>query len=182
MRLSAAERAYLFELAGRLDPDAAPADQAEAPPHLADLVSAITAPAYALDQTWTALAWNAAAADLFRGWLDAGHDRNLLRYVFLSPLARTLIDDWDGRALRLAAEFRADFSRHLAAPASRALVDGLRRSSPFFDHAWQAHAVTEREGGERTFHHPVHGFLRYRQTTLLLVPHQDVKLVMLTSA
>ncbi len=178
MRLTSAERAYLFTLSGKRDPEAAPESDA-VPPELPQLVAAITTPAYALDRAWSALAWNSAAEHLFVGWLD-GPERNLLRYVFLSPVARRLIADWETRAQRLAAEFRADYSRHLAAPDTRALVEQLRAESAFFAHAWQAHAVTEREGGERTFNHPSDGFLRYRQTTLLLASQHDIKLVVLT--
>jgi transcriptional regulator with XRE-family HTH domain len=180
MRLTSAERGYLFDVAGRRDPEA-PVEQP-----LGDLavgrepvLTAIAAPAYVLDRTWNAMVWNNAAGRLFIGWLDGENNRNLLRYVFLNPVARTLIADWETRALRLAAEFRADYSRHLAAPDNRALVEDLRNSSAFFEHAWQGHAVVEREGGERTFNHPRDGFLSYRQTTFLLAPHQDVKLVVL---
>jgi transcriptional regulator with XRE-family HTH domain len=180
MRLTTAERAYLFDLAGKRDPEAAPdSPLGDLPDGLQSLVAAIATPAYLLDRAWTALAWNEPAARLFVGWLDEA-DHNLLRYVFLHPGARALLIDWEERALRLAAEFRADHSRHLAAPETRALVDELRGKSPFFAHAWEAHAVTDREGGERTFNHPVDGFLRYEQITFLLARHQDVKLVVLT--
>jgi transcriptional regulator with XRE-family HTH domain len=180
MRLTVAERIYLFDLAGRRDPDAPPEPALGGLPQgLSAVVEAIATPAYVLDRAWNALAWNQPAKRLFVGWLDGAAELNLLRYVFLSPEAPPLIADWETRALRLAAEFRADYSRHLAAADTRALVDGLRNASSFFAHAWQAHAVTEREGGERTFNHPADGLLRYEQTTFLLAPHPEVKLVVL---
>lgn len=179
LRLAAAERAYLFDLAGRRDPEAAPAGDSVPTEDLADIVAAIGSPAYVLDRGWNALAWNNAATHLFVGWLDGDADRNLLRYVFLSPVAPALIADWEQRARRLAAEFRADYSRELADPATAVLVDGLRRDSPFFDAAWRAYTVTDREGGLRTFQHPPAGFLRYTQTTFLLARHPEVKLVVL---
>ena len=184
MRLTPAERGYLFGLAGKRDPEAPPETSSDEVlgSALAAVVAAITSPAYVLDPAWNRLAWNEAATHLFVGWLDGDAGRNLLKYVFLSEAARSLIADWEIRARRLAAEFRADYSRHMAAPETRALVEGLRQRSAFFDEAWQAHAVTEREGGERTFNHPQDGFLSYRQTTFLLAPHQDVKLVVLVEA
>jgi hypothetical protein len=182
MRLTPAERSYMFGLAGKRDPEAPDELLDDAIPGgtLAAVIAAITTPAYVLDPAWNALAWNEAAAHLFVGWLEGGATRNLLNYVFLSEAARSLIADWEIRAKRLAAEFRADYSRHMAAPETRALVETLRQRSAFFDQAWQAHAVVEREGGERTFNHPEDGFLSYRQMTFLLAPHQDVKLVVLT--
>ncbi|WP_018183070.1 helix-turn-helix transcriptional regulator [Kaistia granuli] len=190
MRLTPAERAYLFDLGGRRDPQAAGDASADVlPAGLPATLDALPTPAYVLDRAWTALAWNAAAAHLFSGWLDGASapgsvscENNLLRYIFRVPLARTVIHDWATRARRVAAEFRADYSRHLESPEMRALVDELSRASPFFAEAWEAHAVVDREGGLRTFDHPVDGFLRYEQTTFLLARHPDIKLVLLTPA
>lgn len=188
MRLTPAERAYLFDLGGRRDPQAAEDHGADAlPAGLAATLEALPTPAYVLDRAWTAIAWNAAAARLFTGWLDgaaAGEsvscENNLLRYIFRAPLARTIIHDWETRARRVAAEFRADYSRHLESPEMRALVEELTRASAFFAEAWEAHAVVDREGGLRTFDHPQDGFLRYEQATFLLARHPDIKLVLLT--
>ena len=107
--LTRPERAYLFELAGRLDPDSPAALENHAPASLSAAVDAIACPAYGLDRLWNACAWNGAAGRLFVGWLDGAHQRNLLRFVFLEENARALIPDWRERALRLLAEFRADF-------------------------------------------------------------------------
>jgi transcriptional regulator with XRE-family HTH domain len=186
LRLSAAERAYLFELAAKRDPDSpAATDQDEMPPAVASAVDAIAVPAYVLDRTWTARAWNAAAARLFVGWLDrrdAGEQRNLLRFIFATPAARSFIADWEERARRVLAEFRADHGRHLDDPTLAALVDELRRTSAFFDRVWREQGVTGREGGERRFNHPTDGPLRYEQVTFTLASRPDFKLVVLTPA
>ena len=186
LHLTPAERAYLFELAGRRDPDGAPAtDAMDVPPALAAALAAIAGPAYLLDRTWTARAWNAPAERLFVGWLDrAGADpdgvaRNLLRYVFLSPVARRVIPDWENRARRVLAEFRADSGTHLDDPALRALVEELTRRSVLFARCWREHAVVERAGGERRFEHPRDGRLRYEQIAFSLASRPDFKLVML---
>ncbi|MFX4470309.1 hypothetical protein ABTA54_19585, partial [Acinetobacter baumannii] len=73
LALTRAERAYLFELAGRRDPEAGPPEPAaDAPPALQAALAALTVPAYGLDRFWTACCWNEPAARLFRGWLDDG--------------------------------------------------------------------------------------------------------------
>lgn len=181
LELSGAERAYLFELAGRRDPDAAATAPAEdAPVSLRALVQALAVPAYGLDRLWDACCWNAAAARLFETWLGEGGQRNLLRYVFLDPAARRLIPDWQDRARRLLAEFRADFSRGLADPRMRALVDTLRRDSGLFAEAWDAQEVLAREGGLRAFHHPGDGPLRFEQHSFSPADRADHKLVVLT--
>ncbi|WP_404333401.1 helix-turn-helix domain-containing protein [Sphingomonas sp. MMS12-HWE2-04] len=150
--LNQAERTYLFELAGRRDPALpalAPGD--DAPASIAALVATLAVPAYGLDRLWNACAWNPQAAALFAGWLDDGHDRNLLRYLFLSPAARTLLPDWQDRARRNLAEFRADFAKGRGDPRLQQLVDALSAESTFFAEAWHDQSVLAREGGRRLF-------------------------------
>ena len=178
LRLSAAERASLFDLAGKRDPSApAPADiRAE----WLELPEKFAGPAYLLDHAWTARAWNGAAAELFVGWLDAeAMERNLLAFVFVDPAARRLIGDWPARARRLAAEFHADFHRRRGDADMGALVDRLTAQSPDFANWWREETVLGREGGERLFNHPRLGAVAFRQTTLLVAARPEIKLVCL---
>lgn len=177
LQLTRAERAYLFELAGRRDP-AAPATAAEAPPGLAEAVARFDGPAYGLDRCWTAVCWNPAAERLFAGWLG-GADRNLLRYLFREPSARRLIVDWPDRVRRVIAEFRADFSRSLVDPQMRQLVEGLRSEDPAFARLWDEQDVLGREGGLRRFEHPQDGLLTFEQFTFQPADRPDCKLVLL---
>jgi transcriptional regulator with XRE-family HTH domain len=183
LHLTRAERIYLFGLAGKPDPDE-PADAASAglPRPLLDTVSAIAWPAYLLDRMWAVRAWNAPAAHLFHGWLGRDDSPNLLRFMFLDPAARALVCDWPIRARRLVAEFRADFGRHLTDLTLVALVEDLCRHSVDFAREWQQHAVVVREGGERTFRHPIDGFMRFEQLTFTPADQPDIKLVLLAPA
>lgn len=181
LRLTRAERTYLFDLAGKRDPEG---DSAAGPDVLAGEVRAavetIAAPAYVLDATATALAWNAAAAALFRGWLDASaSERNLLRFLILDPAARRLIPDYEDRVRRVVAEFRADFGRHPDDPRFAALVASLKRDSALFARLWDEQAVHAREGGLRRFLHPERGPLAFRQVTFHLAARDDLKLSIL---
>lgn len=180
LRLTAPERAYLFELTRKRDP-APPATETPrgaVPPELAALLSAIAAPAYLLDRLWHVRAWNDAAAQLFIGWLQ-GRETNLLRYVFLDPSARDFIADWEDRARRLIAEFRADTAQRQDDPALKALIAELMRASADFARFWNAHTVLAREGGARRFNHPRDGKLLREQVTLIPAAHPDHKLVIL---
>jgi transcriptional regulator with XRE-family HTH domain len=179
LRLDRAERAYLFDLAGKRDPEHGKAETGSVSAALAACVEAISAPAYILDRLWSARCWNAPAERLFAGWLDAPGDHNLLRFTFTHPAARSLIYDWEVRARRLAAEFRAASSGHLDDPKLRELVAALRRDSEQFGQFWDQHGVLGREGGERTFNHPRDGFLRYEQVTFEVANHPDLKMTML---
>src|SRR5215831_7946175 len=76
LQLSAAERTYVFDLAGKRDPAGpAPAPASEVPVTLEAAVQAIAAPAYVLDRQWNAVVWNALASRLFIGWLDRSADK-----------------------------------------------------------------------------------------------------------
>jgi transcriptional regulator with XRE-family HTH domain len=181
LRLDRAARDYLFELSGRRDPRPDPDLGDDLPPALPACVAAIATPAYVLDRPWNARAWNAAAARLFAGWLDAPTP-NLLRFVFLAPQARTLLPDWPDRARRVLAEFRADCAAHLDDPPVARVLADLRRDSAEFSALWQLHGVTGREGGARRFAHPAEGLLSYDQTAFAVAGRPDLKLVVLTPA
>lgn len=178
LRLSRAERAYLFILAGRAEPSAKAPETSD--PHAVEpLVKAIAAPAYVLDRHWDVVAWNEAAGVLFSGWLGGDGDRNLLRYVFLAEGAHRFIADWPERSRRLVAEFRADTAAFRDDAVVHDMVEDLSRLSPAFAVAWKSQEVLAREGGERRFIHPQSGPLVYRQYTLRLTAYPDLKLISL---
>jgi len=151
LRLTRAERAYLFELAALRDPAEPVAGESDAPSALLASVALLNAPAYLLDRQWTALAWNTRANDLFVGLLGDGEDHNLLRWMFTSAAARP----------------------------TRSLIEGLLASSEDFALYWRSQDVVEREGGVRDFHHPVHGPLQFDQITLKPALRDDLKFVAL---
>ena len=179
--LSRAERAYLFELAGRRDPSSAGKDEDPLLPQgLGRIVTALAMPAYVLDRSWRAVAWNAPAKKLFVGWLDQPRPQSLLEYIFLEPAAKRLISDWENRARRILAEFRVDFARHMDDPDLRAQVADLAQRSATFARIWEEHAVLDREGGERAFNHSDPAFRRFEQTGFTLANNPDLKLMVLT--
>lgn len=182
LQLSVAERAYLFEVADKADPEhGAVHGTGTAAAELAAIVCAIDAPAYMLDQQWNAVAWNAQAAHLFVGWLDTAVEDvpNQLRFMFRSPQARQLIAGWAERAQRLVAEFRADIGRRADQAPLAGLIAELLDASAEFSLWWSAQQVLGRDGGLRRFQHPVQGALEFNQVTLHLARQHDMKLVML---
>lgn len=194
LRLTRGERAYLFELAGRHDPQGAVPEDDAASASLEALLAEIAIPAYILGRTWDVLGWNKAAATLFAGWLPPlarpssarppskearEPPPNLLRYVFLDARAQALITDWETRARRLVAEFRADCRTRLDEPALVQLVDSLAQGSAAFARFWKQHDVLGRQGGQREFNHPRLGKLSYQQVTLHPVDQEHLKLVLL---
>jgi transcriptional regulator with XRE-family HTH domain len=179
LQLARAERAYLFELAECADPQHLRDEPSGVPGLLADCVDVIDAPAYVLDRCWNVMAYNQAMNELFDDWPTESAAPNLLRFIFLDPAARALVVDWEQRARRVVAEFRADAGAHLDEADVRALLDELVRDSKAFAHWWTRQTVVEREGGLRDFNHPRLGMRSFQQITFRLATHTDMKLIML---
>lgn len=165
LQLSGAERRYVFELAQRHDPEHH--DDPRAPSIVVAAVNAVSGPAYVLDRQFNAVAWNRSATKLFVGWLDArASDRNLLRYMFTTTAARTLVDDWSHRAARLVAEFRAHCGPHLRSAPTAQFLERLSSDSAEFRKLWRAADVVERHGGERVFRRGTGAAAIFEQLTL----------------
>lgn len=185
LKLSRSERDYLFEMAGRHDAKATHREEQDtAPDTLVAMLEDLNIPAYIMGSYWDLLAWNPLAASLFTGWLDQPRAKdsaapNLLRFVFLMPQAREFVVNWEVRARRIVAEFRADCRSRLEEPALQRLVAELTQSSQEFARFWQQHDVLERQGGERAFNHPKQGLISYQQFTLRPVDQDQLKLVLL---
>jgi transcriptional regulator with XRE-family HTH domain len=182
LRLTRAEREYLFRLAGKSDP-APPSEDIGDERVLQRLVEGFSDPAYVLDRHWDALVWNKGAARLFPGWLTRKADRaNLLHYVFLNPVARRQVVDWKERSHRVVAEFRADTATLRRDALRDALVDELAKRSAEFASAWRTERVQGREGGERRFRDSRGRICRFEQVTLRVARQPELKLVLLVSS
>jgi transcriptional regulator with XRE-family HTH domain len=192
LHLTQAERAYLFEIAGRLDPSPPGPSQSEGE-EWTGLVRAIRTPAYVLDRYWNAIEWNPAAGQLFQDWLgkpvparrraSAGQSQNvapnLLRYVFLEPRAKTFLLEWGDRAQRLVAEFRADTPGMRDDPRRSALVEELSRASREFAAGWRAQRVLSRDGGRRSFRVRKGETLHFEQHILKLARRPQLRMTVL---
>lgn len=179
LRLGGEERAYLHSLADSprmLQDNAEPENLPQGLQQLLDHQREL--PAYVLGRFWDVLGWNRAAAGLFG---DFGtwprNERNLLRYTFCNPAARRLIVDWDARARRLAAEFRADCGPYLKDPFLMRFVARLEADSPEFMRLWRMRDVVARAGGSRRFRHPTLGPIEVEQITFRPTNRPDIKLV-----
>lgn len=182
LKLSKSERTYLFDMADRRDPHAHHLEADTAPETLMQMLDSIQIPAYILGRTWDVLSWNEPARTLFVDWLDkveADSRPNLLRFVFVNANAKEFVVDWELRARRLVAEFRADSRSRLEETELKRLVNELSQASSDFERFWKQHDVLERQGGQRQFNHPTQGLISYSQMTLRPVEQEQLKLVLL---
>jgi len=179
--LSADERAEMFALAGRPDPDGAVAQAPAVPSAPASLVAVVEGmehPTYALDRAWNPACWNAAAGQLL--WLGDGRERNLLRYIFLDHSIRPVVPHWQDWARRLLEQFRAETRHRLDDPAIRSLIEALRCESALFAKLWDAPPASEPDNGIWTFIHPDGGQRSYLRNSFSPADRSDYTLVVLT--
>ena len=179
LRLTPAERAYVFQVAQRADPNEPSNSVSESASNaLERFVVSVPCPACVLDRYWTLLFWNAEWAALLHPWLS-GPERNMLRYIFLDSGFRALFVEWETRARHLLAQFRVDFGKYIDDPKMHDLVGGLSEQSEFFQQIWGEQQILPWSGNERSFIHPERGLLKFIQTTLLPSADPSLKVIIL---
>ncbi|MHA5053222.1 helix-turn-helix transcriptional regulator [Streptomyces sp. SD15] len=164
LRLDDAEHQHLRELAARAAryaPEPAPPPSRTVRPHLKLVLETMRpSPAYVISRSMDLLAWNPGGLALYAGLADwPAAQRNLARYLFLHPTARTLFPDWDYQVRGCVARLRTVAGTDPDAPDLTSLVGELLLKSPDFAKLWERYDVTGRKKTEKTFHHPEVGIL-----------------------
>ncbi len=185
LRLDRAQRTYLFELAGKRDPDPGGSDDDDLPPAVLACLAAIVSPAYVLDRNWEAGAGMRRPSDCSPvgsiGRQKAMANEACSNSSSSSQARASLICDWENRARRVTAEFRAHMP-HISttgpAPSDRRARPRQRRVRADVGAAWRA-----RPRGRRAHLQPPQGRVpALRQVTFELAGHADFKLTILVEA
>lgn len=108
-------------------------------------------------------------------------ERNLLRFVFLDPAARSLYVHWDVIASELVASLRFDAGAHPDDPQLAALVGELCVADEDFAGWWSDHNVHRRTHGTKHFHHPVVGDLSLNYESLTPPADLDQRITIYTA-
>lgn len=163
LRLAPDEHAHLRSLAARVAGVRPIADDAPAhrlPGSVPQILEALRPfPAYVLTRTGDLLAANPPAEALFPGMDEwPPHRRNIIRYLFLAPAARTLYpEDWEVHARHCIAGLRSLAGTDPQDAALAELVEELRRDSEEFAALWQAYDVRTHAQAVKVLHHSVVG-------------------------
>jgi len=122
------------------------------------LTSFSGSPAFVLGRGMQLLAMNALARALLFD-LDAVpvRQRNLARWMFLSPDARERYVEWEEVASELAAVLRVDAAADPDDPELNELIGELTVKSAEFRSVWCEHRVYECTFGTKRFAHPIAG-------------------------
>jgi len=117
-------------------------------------------PAVVVSRTMDLLAWNPGGLRLFVGMEQwPVEKRNVARWIFLNPGARTVFDHWDEQIRACVGRLRALAGTDPDAPDLVGLVDELLAESPEFVQLWDRYDVRAHTHGRKTFHIPDVGTL-----------------------
>ncbi|MER5934664.1 helix-turn-helix transcriptional regulator [Streptomyces sp. NPDC002054] len=185
LRLDAAERAHLFDLA-RPKPASARrrtvAPQRVRPGLLRLLDSLTGTPAMIMGHRLDVLAANPLAKALYTDFDALPHrDRNLARFIFLDPTARDLLTDWETAACGTVAALRLYAGRHPHDPRLAELVGELSVHDEDFSQWWADHDVLEYTHGTKQYRHPLVGELTLDYESLTLPDDPDQALYLYTA-
>jgi transcriptional regulator with XRE-family HTH domain len=151
----------LAALAARRPSDPPPMPTRSVPPGVAVLLESMRPnAAHVVGRNGDLLAWNAGGLRLLAGISDwPVRQRNVWRYTFLHPAARTLFDDWDNQLRACVTHLRALSGLEPDAPDLAQIVGELVLKSPEFARLWDRYDVRSHTRGHKTFHHPEVGDL-----------------------
>ncbi|MFF4277742.1 helix-turn-helix transcriptional regulator [Streptomyces kronopolitis] len=192
LRLDRHERAHLLQLAGHA-PAAEPAEREPLTPEAAAVPQLLQPnPAYLIAGNYDVLSHNRAAVELFPRLFDEEPEQrpndqpdqppNLVRWMFLEPMARDIVVDWEPEARGLLARLRTQAARHPADPRYTRLIDELTDGSPQARAWWGRYEVQPRHSGRKRLRHPVHGPVEYAYTAFHLAEQPDQTLVVYLNA
>ncbi|PZG11103.1 helix-turn-helix transcriptional regulator [Nonomuraea aridisoli] len=183
LRLSAEERAHLFELAGLAPPgpETVPAYLTPGVQRLLDRMTGTPVAVY--DASWTLLVANPPYAALMGDPTEwRGNERNSVWRHFVGPGSRARHTPESLRAFEAAvvADLRTAAGRYPADRRLRQLIAGLRAHSERFAHLWDSGAVGHHESARKTIDHPQVGPL-VLDCDVLTVTGSDLRIMVYTA-
>ena len=192
LRLTGAERAHLRMLAdgaagadpvveaAACGPDVASIAVETVSAEVAAIPSLVApAPAYITGARADVLVWNDAAAELlpdFLGPRDSGRP-NLARWVFLHPMAREVLVDWETVAQSVLARLRTNAGRYPDDERFARLAAELRAGSAEADAWWPRYDIATNRAGSKQIRHPVHGPMTLRHAAFSVTDAPEQVLV-----
>lgn len=159
LRLDAAEREYLFNLARPAQSVSSSESRPVVRPGIRRMIDGLAnQPAFLLGPRMEILAGNELAWALLEDFpARETEDRNLLRWIMTDPRARALYVEWEAVASELVGVLQLEASAHPKDAAIAALVGELATASAEFAAWWARPNPQGRTAGTKHFAHPVAG-------------------------
>jgi transcriptional regulator with XRE-family HTH domain len=183
LRLTDAERAHLYRVAGQLLPMTGRMNRHVTPSVHRILDRLADTPVLVVDAAWHVVAWNAMAAALHGDFsaLDE-RGRNIAWMYFTGGPSRVVRDDADeaATAAQIVASLHDALGRYPDDPLLRDLIADLRAASERFEALWRRRPVARRVESRKTIVHPEVGPVTL-DCDVLRVAGTDLELVVYTA-
>jgi len=184
LMLTDVEREHLFLLGLGRPPEVRYHEVEGVTPRLQRVLGALEpTPALIRTATWDVVAWNRSAVLIFP---DYGalppEQRNMLRHIFLNPLARAAQYDWESVARFVVGAFRADVARAGAAARVGAFVAELSRLSPEFERMWRENDVSAHGEAVKHIRHPILGSVAFEYSAFAVDGRPDLSMIVYNPA
>lgn len=180
LRLDEVEQAHLADLANPVSPGRAAAHvPVRAHPGLLRVLAQLDAvPALLLDYRGDVLARNSLLAAVLGRPLEPG--ASFMRYLFLDPLARERIVNWEVFARTGVAGLRRESGRRARDPALTRLIDDLRAADQDVARWWADQSVRDYASVTKRIRHPTAGDLTFGIEGVVATREPDQRLVIYT--
>lgn len=181
LRLDIHERRHLFTLAGATDPTPA-ADCGAVSPAILSMMSQLEPyPAAVLNARYDVLAYNEVYRTLVTD-LDEipPEDRNLMWLMFTHPEHRKVVQNWEGAARWIVAQYRSNMAEHVSESSWKSLVSSLRQRSDDFAELWDRHDVASSRVMPKRFDNPQVGLLEVDHIALWFSQRSGARLICYT--
>jgi transcriptional regulator with XRE-family HTH domain len=138
-------------------------------------------PAFVLNARRDILAWNDATERIYAISGRPPEARNSMMILFLEPLSRVRLADWESLAGAAVAAFRRSAAPFIGHPAFDALLARLRTNCDFV-RLWDCHHVDVRHNGFKEIRGGAQGTLRLVHQAFTVTDRQDLTLVVYSPA
>ena len=185
LMLTDVEREHLFLLGLGRPPEARYRKSEGVTPRLQRVLDALDpCPALIRTAIWDVVAWNRASSVMLIDYGSLPPDqRNILRYIFLDPRARSAQYDWESVARFALGSFRVDAARAGATAEVDSLVEDLCRLSPEFRAMWRENDVRGVHGeAVKHIRHPALGPLAFEYSAFAVDGRPDLAMVVYNPA
>jgi transcriptional regulator with XRE-family HTH domain len=185
LRLTEAEREYLYMLAQNRPPEVVPRESEVVGPGLQHVLDSLElSPAAIRSSAWDVLAANLAARVIMGPGKEVPDRYNILENFFARADQRgeDLEPAWTASARTVVANFRTEVFQAGFGPRAQEVVEGLARSSPVFQRLWSELDVGLHFEPIKTFVLPGRGPLTFETATFSVDGQPGLKLVIFTPA
>jgi len=180
--LNLSERRYLFSLMGRGLPASTLPEEKVTEALQRTIDGLQTYPCYVMGRRWDILAWNQAACRVFGDFTQIPlEQRNIMWMMFGGDELRKRIEDWEGHAQRVMAQFRASYGLYVGDLRFLELIDRLKKASDEFCVWWPDKSVQGRADVHKNFYHDKLGWLAFELTSMQSFDVPDLMVVVYTA-